>query len=180
MKIRLTILLASWTICSTIGQDIYKEKSVMMVVAAALKEGRLPKTLINNVDSLTKVSSKQTYSKESIQYYPLTVPILATEENRLKHGESMEWGNVDIWIWSDEETFLHDVYWLTPTNLKIRKNELSFDFSTSTWDDKDLKYFKGTLKGRRIGEQWIIKSCKLVETKNDISLWKKLREGNAR
>jgi len=132
------------------------------------------------VDSIYETSTKRQYSKSNPQHYPLTIPVQGTKENGLKQGENIKWDKLEIWVWGEEDFFMYDVYWITPINIKSKGNKITFDFSTHTWFDKEVKYYKGTLKAEKVSGQWIVKNSKITETKNSFDAWKKLKEGNER
>ena len=120
-----------------------------------MSDKKLPKQLINNIDSLYFARTKKQNETAVAHHYPLTIGIDG-KNNGLKHHENIKWGNVEIWVWGEEEFFMWDIYWLTPSEIKIKGNKVSFDFSTHTWGDKNVKYYKGTIKAEKINGQWAV------------------------
>jgi hypothetical protein len=178
MTIRLLFILTFLT-NTTWGQSS-ANNDILEIIKIGVRENRLPRQLINNVDSIYETSVKRQYSKNNPQHYPLTIPVQWTKENGLKQGENIKWDKIEIWVWGEEDFFMYDVYWITPSNIKRKGDKLTFDYSTHTWLDKKVKYYKGTLKAEKVSGQWIVNSSKMTETKNTFDAWKKLKEGNER
>ena len=178
MTIRLLFILTILT-NPTWGQSS-ADNDILEIIKIGVRENRLPRQLINNVDSIYETSAKQQYPKSNTQYYPLTIPVQWTKENGLKQGENIKWDKIEVWVWGGEDLFLYDVYWITPSNIKSKADKITFDFSTHTWFDKKVKYYKGTVKAKKVRGQWIVRSSKMTETENTFDAWKKLREGNTR
>jgi len=178
MKIRLIAIL---TILASLsyGQTT-ADKDILEIIRISIKDGRLPKELINNVDSLYAVRANGKYSIESKKNYPLTIGVEGTKDNGLKHHYHIKWGEKEIWVWGEEDFFAHDIYWLSPSNINIKNKNISFDFATHTWGDKDIRYYKGTIKAEKIGEEWKVTTSTLKKTKNNFDSWEKSVHGNAR
>jgi hypothetical protein len=150
---------------------------ILEIVRIALADKKLPEELINNVDSLKAIQSKKEYISGQSDY-PLTIGIEGTKENGLKNGQHIKWDNKEIWIWGVEDFFIFDIYWLTPTNIRVKGNKFSFDFATHTWGDKTYKYYKGTVKAEKINNRWTVRITKFTETKNNFAEWDKARPKN--
>lgn len=147
---------------------------ILEIVKIALADKTLPSELINNVDSLRAVSLKHEY-KRTENHYPLTIGVEGTNDNGLNHSQYIKWDNKEIWIWGVEDFFIFNIYWLTPTKLKVKGNKISFDFATHTWGDKNYKYYKGTVKAEKAVDGWKIKVTRLSETRNNFDEWDKAR-----
>ena len=150
---------------------------ILEIIKVGLADKKLPRELINNVDSLQSLSLKKEY-KPTETHYPLTVGVEGTDDNGLKHSQNIKWDNKEIWIWGVEDFFVFDIYWLTPTNVKVKWDKISFDFATHTWGDKNYKYYKGTVKAEKINDKWTVRIAKLTETKNNFAEWDKARPKN--
>jgi hypothetical protein len=172
MKIRLTTILTLLT-SLTFGQQSVTD-DILQIVRTAIADKKLPKELINNVDSLHAVLTKKEY-KPTETHYPLTVGVEGTNDNGLKHSQHIKWDDKEIWIWGIEEFFMFDMYWLTPSNTKTKDNKISFDFVTHTWYDKKVKYYKGTVKAEKTQDKWTVSVTKFSETKNNFSEWYRTR-----
>lgn len=178
MTIRLLFILTILT--TTAWGQTSSNLEILEIIKIGVRDNKLPRELINNLDSIYDINAKRQYSKNTPQHYPLTIPIQWTKENKLKQSESINWDKIEISLWGEDNLFLYDVYWITPSNIKTKGDKITFDYSTHTWLDKKIKYYKGTLKSKKIKGQWIIKNSKVSETKNTFDAWKELREGNAR
>jgi hypothetical protein len=156
------------------------DDDILEIVKTCLEQGRLPRELINNVDSLWAVGTKQLYDRNDVAHYPLTVGVEATKENGLTYHKYRKWNEREIWVWGEADFFTHNIYWLTPSNIKMKNKKVSFDFTTHTWGDKNVSYYKGSIKAEKIGKEWRITNSKLKKTKNNFDAWKKSADGNAR
>lgn len=165
---------------TSFGQLTIREKDLLEVVKSAIESKKLPRMLINNVDSSRAISLRESYDSTD-RHYPLTVGIEGTEENELKTGTGfIQWGEVQFWIWDAEMFFVTDIYWLTPSNIEWQNDQVSFDFQTNSWTDKPIKYYRGRIKAKKKNNNWEIIKLKFIETKNTFDAWRRLREGNAR
>jgi hypothetical protein len=149
---------------------------ILEIIKVGLTDKLLPKELINNIDSIYSTRTNGTYSHEVKHNDTWTViGIEGTKENGLKNQQHIKWDNKEIWIWGVEDFFAYDIYWLTPTNFKVRVNKISFDFATHTWWDKNVKYYKGTVKAKKTQDKWTVRLTKYAETKNYFEEWDKTR-----
>jgi len=177
MTFRLTVLFLVFS-NFVFGQNPTDE-DILEIIKTSLEQGRLPRELINNVDSLWAVGTKQPYNRDA-PHYPLTVGVEATKENGLTYNNNLKWNGKEIWVWGDADFFTHDIYWITPSDISIKNAKISFDFATHTWGDKDVKYYKGTIAAEKIGKEWRITNSKLKKTKNKFDPRKRSVDGNAR
>ena len=178
MTIRLLFILTILT-NTTWGQTSVNI-DILEIIKVGVRDNKLPRELINNVDSIYETSVKRQYPKSERQHYPLTIPVQGTKENGLKQSENIKWDKIEIWVWGEADFFMYDVYWITPSNIKTKGYQVTFDFSTHTWSDKKVTYYKGTLKAEKVNGQWVVKNSKMSETKNTFDPWIKLRESNER
>ena len=58
--------------------------------------------------------------------------------------------DLDYRIWGTEELFLYEPYWITPSNIKVVNNKVSFDFSTVYLNRKNIKCYSGGMKGELV------------------------------
>jgi hypothetical protein len=156
------------------------DEDILEIIKTCLEQGRLPRELINNVDSLWAVNTKQPYNRGDIPHYPLTVGVEGTKENGLTYHNHIKWNEKEIWVWGEEDFFTHDIYWITPSNINMKNTKISFNFATHTWGDKDVHYYKGTIKAEKIGKEWRITNSNLKKAKNNFDPRKRLFDRNAR
>ena len=175
MKYGLLIILTLLT-STAFGQED-ATADILEIIRVGLADKKLPKELINNVDSLYAARTNGTYSSDSKRSYPLTVGVEGAKYNGLKHHYHIKWDSKEIWVWGEEDFFAYDIYWLTPTSVKAQVDRISFDFVTHTWGDKKVKYYKGTIKAEQIQGKWTIKNIKLKETKNNFDEWQRTVDG---
>ena len=107
------------TLISFFFFDSYSQDAVDYVVLLLIKEGvvqnKLPTELINNYDSIG---------------YPKKVVVLQnTNENGLNSGAYTQFNDVDYAIWTAEELFTRDPYWMIPGKIKRKGNSITFKFT---------------------------------------------------
>ena len=153
---------------------------LLEIIKVGIYDNRLPRELINNIDSLYAIMTKQQYSKNIMNKSPLIIPVKYTKENGLIYGENIKFDIMEIWVWGDEDLFTYDVYWIMPSHIKPRKKEMSFDFSTQSWFKKELKHYQGSLKAKKINGLWVIKNLTIRESKNSFDPRNNIRESNER
>jgi hypothetical protein len=178
MTFRLIIILLMFS-SVVLGQKPTDE-DILEIISASIEQKKLPHELINNVDSLWAVGTRQPYNRKERAHYPLTVGVEATKENGLTYHKRIKWDEKEIWVWGGEDFFTHDIYWITPSNIKMKDTKVSFNFATHTWGDKAVNYYKGTIMAEKIGKDWRITKSKLRKTKNDFDPWKQRVDRNPR
>jgi hypothetical protein len=175
MKFRFILLLIFFS-QTTVAQTDPRTNQILEIVRIAIRDGKLPRILINNVDSILFTKTSKTLLNDTARHYPLTIGVEATQSNDLKTSEHVAWDDIEIWVWSEEDFFLFDIYWLRPKNIKLSRSRASFDFSTHTWTNKNLPYYKGTIKAKEQAGEWLIKEVKIEPTKNTL-LGERLTQG---
>ena len=124
------------------AQENYYENVVLHLIRAAVEEKKLPFEVINIGDSINQPHD--------------VVVIQKTKENGLKNGVFLSVDDLDYRIWGSEELFLYEPYWITPSNIKVANNKVSFDFLTGYLNSKKIKCYSGGMKGELVEGQWIL------------------------
>lgn len=74
------------------------DQDILEIVKTSLEQGRLPRELVNNVDSLWAVGTKQPYNRNDVSHYLLTVGVEGTKENGLTYHHYIKWNEKEIWV----------------------------------------------------------------------------------
>jgi hypothetical protein len=142
-------------------QSESKENIVLRILNQAVEARKLPLELIN--------------MKDSINYLYNAVVVQNTKENGLKVGVHLQRDDVDYGIWSAEELFTRDPYWITPSSIKINGKRMSFNFTTTYLNMRNRKCYKGEVKAKWKKGAWILTGCSSEEMECKFDL-KKLSE----
>jgi hypothetical protein len=150
MKILTTILFTIGSL-SVYAQVDSNENMVLQLVKKAVDSERLPKEVVN--------------MKDSTKYPHNVVVIHRTKVNELKSGVYLKRDDVDYRIWTGEELFTYDVYWIVPSAIQVERDKISFNFVTKYGGTKKRPCYTGTIKGRQEKGEWILLSASYKKTK---------------
>ena len=113
--------------------------------------------------------------------YPFNVVVLQkTVENGLNPEIHLKQGNIEYGIWTAEEVFTQNPYWITPSKIKIKGKKISFHFTTSHLTIDKKKCYEGVIKGKSINGLWMLGDCSWTEMQCKFDLKKLSDESNAR
>ena len=129
---------------STHGQD-----AVDFVVLRLIRQGVEGKQLPPELENM----------KDSINFPNNMVVVQKTKENGLNSGAYVQYGDIHYAIWTAEELFVRDPYWITPGTIHRNGNKISFDFTTTYLSTKPATCYKGLIKGKLIKGGWAISKC---------------------
>lgn len=124
------------------GQNDSKENMILQLVKKAVVVDKMPSEVVN--------------IKDSTEYPHTVVVIHASKENGLKPGVYLKPDEIDYRIWSGEELFTYDVYWIVPSNIKLDNNKGSFEFVTRYGSTKQKQCYGGSINGKRENGEWIL------------------------
>jgi hypothetical protein len=126
------------------------EDIVLRLVKEGVDHKRLPIEVVNLKDS-TKLPHN-------------VIVIHRTRENDLRHGVFLKGDDVDYRIWTGEELFLSEVYWIEPSALEIDRNRASFSFTAMDGAARKRPCYAGKIKGVRKNGKWILVSLSYKKT----------------
>lgn len=151
--LNLVLILAS---LSSFGQSESNENMILQLMKKAVENNRLPKEVVN--------------AKDSTKYPHNVVVIHASKQNGLKTGVYLKPDEIDYRIWSGEELFIYDVYWIVPSNIKLDNDKGSFEFVTRYGSSKQKPCYGGSINGRRENGEWILVTSKYNKKKCQFDL----------
>jgi hypothetical protein len=161
------LLLTLVSVCSldSYSQDA-RDYVILLLIKQGVEESKLPTELVNVYDS--------------VDYRHKVVVIQNTEENKLNSGAYTRFNDVDYTIWTAEELFTRDPYWMTPRQIKRKGSKMSFKFTTTYLATEKKTCYKGLIKGEILNGKWILTSCSYTPTICRYDLKKLAMESNAR
>ena len=122
------------------------ESNVTSIINTAFQQKRLPIEVLNrSADSNI-------------------IAIEGTVENGLQRTYSKP-ELFQVSILYQEDLFIDDLYWLTPTTLQLNGSSLKFNYQTYTWSEKNTKYYKGLIHAIWNNGDWELKKSRFKETK---------------
>jgi hypothetical protein len=142
MKIYLMYFISIVSFC---GYGQTTEQELLNVIKLGVITKNLPTEIINKMDTF---------------HLPTTVAIECTTDNHLKQYEMTKVDSIEIHIWNVKNMFLYDIYWLTPSNIKVTSDRMTFDFLTHTWGRKLTKYYSGSITAKKVNGDWNIVNVK--------------------
>ena len=143
MRLILLLAIVAYSLSSH-GQDAV-DFVVLRLIRQGVEEKRLPTELENIRDSLNFPNNM--------------VVVQKTKENGLNSGAYVKYGDIHYAIWTAEELFIRDPYWITPGAIDRNRNKISFDFTTTYLSTKHATCYKGLIKGKLIKGGWVILKC---------------------
>lgn len=144
------------------GQSQTKEDAIVQILSQAVDNDKLPNELINNKDSIA---------------YPYNVVVLQkTRENGLISGVHLKRDDIEYGVWTAEELFTRDPYWITPSNIKINRKKISFNFTTSHLTTANRRCYEGVFKGGKVKGAWVLTGSSVKETPCKFDLKKLSKE----
>ena len=112
--ILILLITISWLSCYSQATTDY---DILQLLRQGIEENRLPGELVNINDSIN---------------YPANVVVVQnTKENGLNSGAYVRYGDVQYAIWTGEELFTRNPYWITPGQIQRNGNKISFNFTTT-------------------------------------------------